>query len=88
MKNRKENNMEWIKCSERMPEEHKYESDNLQGHHEWTESERVLVWDSMYGARVEWTRNGVWVSERRGAYRGQVCHGIVAWMPIPEFKED
>ena len=24
-----------------MPEEHKYESDNLQGHHEWTESERV-----------------------------------------------
>jgi len=76
--------MNWIDCRERMPEEHKCESDNLQGHHEWTESERVLAWDSLYGARVEWTRNGVWVSERQGGYQGQVIHGIVAWMPIPE----
>ena len=45
--------MEWIKCSEQMPEEHKYESDNLQGHHEWTESDRVLAWDSMYGPAMD-----------------------------------
>ena len=80
--------MEWIKCNEQMPEEHKYESDNLQGHHEWTESERVLVWDSMYGPDVDWTRNGKWRSEQLGGYQPQVVHGIVAWMPIPEFKED
>lgn len=80
--------MEWIKCSERMPEEHKYESDNMQGHHEWTESERVLVWDSMYGAMIDYTRNGEWRSEKRGGYQPQVVHGIVAWMPIPEFNEE
>lgn len=76
--------MKWIKCNEQMPEEHKYESDNLQGHHEWTGSDRVLAWDSMYGPCVDWTRNGKWVSEQRGGYQGQVIHGIVAWMPIPE----
>ena len=70
-----------------MPEEHKYESDNLQGHHEWTESERVLVWDSMYGPGVDWTRNGKWGYEQIGGYRGQVCHNIIAWMPIPEIDE-
>ena len=80
--------MEWIKCREHMPEERKYESDNMQGHHEWTESEPVLAWDSMYGPRVDATKNGKWMSEQRGGYTGQLCHGIIAWMPIPEFKED
>ena len=80
--------MKWIKCIEQMPEEHKYESDNMQGHHEWTESEKVLAWDSLYGPRVDWTRNGKWASESAGGYQGQVCHGIIAWMPIPEFNED
>ena len=80
--------MKWIKCIEQMPEEHKYESDNMQGHHEWTESEKVLAWDSLYGPRVDWTRNGKWASESAGGYQGQVCHGIIAWMPIPEFNEE
>ena len=80
--------MKWIKCNEQMPEEHKYESYTLQGHHEWTESDRVLVWDSIYGAQLDSTRNGKWMSEQRGGYQGQVIHGIVAWMPIPEFNED
>ena len=51
---------------------------------DWTESDRVLVWDSMYGPHVDSTKNGKWLSEIRGGYTGQVCHGIIAWMPIPE----
>ena len=53
--------MKWIRCEEQMPEEHKYESDNMQGHHEWTESGRVLVWDSLYGPGIDSTRNGKWI---------------------------
>ena len=71
----------------RMPAEKKEESDTLQGHHEWTASEPVLAWDSMYGPRIDFTRNGKWVSEAKGGYTGQVCHGIVAWMPIPQYKQ-
>lgn len=70
-----------------MPPETKQESDTLQGHREWTESEPVLAWDSMYGCRVDWTRNGKWMSEQRGGYAGQICHGIIAWRPIPGYKE-
>ena len=73
----------WIEINKEMPPEKKYESDDMQGHHEWTESERVLVWDSMYGPFVDSTRNGKWMSEKRGGYQGQVVHGIIAWMPIP-----
>lgn len=80
--------MKWIKCQEQMPEERKYESDNLQGHYEWTESDRVLVWDSLYGAYIDSTRNGKWRSEQRGGYQPQVVHGIIAWMPIPKFEEE
>lgn len=70
-----------------MPPETKQESDTLQGHREWTESEPVLAWDSLYGCRVDWTRNGKWMSEQTGGYTGQVCHGIIAWRPIPKYKE-
>lgn len=70
-----------------MPPETKQESDTLQGHREWTESEPVLAWDSTYGCRVDWTRNGKWMSEQTGGYTGQVCHGIIAWRPIPKYKE-
>ena len=70
-----------------MPPETKQESDTLQGHREWTESEPVLAWDSLYGCRVDWTRNGKWMSEQAGGYTGQVCHGIIAWRPIPKYKE-
>lgn len=70
-----------------MPPETKYEEDTMQGHKEWTESEPVLAWDSMYGPRVDVTKNGKWMSEQRGGYTGQICHGIIAWRPIPEYKE-
>jgi hypothetical protein len=80
--------MKWIACQEQMPEEHKYEEDTKQGHYEWTESDRVLVWDSLYGPGIDSTRNGKWRSEQRGGYQPQVIHGIVAWMPIPEFEEE
>lgn len=70
-----------------MPPETKQESDTLQGHREWTESKPVLAWDSMYGCRIDWTRNGKWMSEQTGGYTGQVCHRIIAWRPIPEYKE-
>ena len=77
---------EWIDDGS-MPPETKQESDTLQGHKEWTESEPVLAWDSIYRCRVDWTRNGKWVSEQTGGYTGQVCHGIIAWRPIPKYNE-
>ena len=76
----------WIDCHKQMPPETKYESDSIQGHHEWTESKQVLAWDSMYGPRIDATRNGKWRSEQKGGYQGQVCHSIIAWMPIPEYN--
>lgn len=79
---------EWVDCLKRMPEETKQTSDTLQGHREWTESDQVLVWDSLYGPHIDSTKNGQWRSEQRGGYMGQVVHGIVAWRPIPEFNEE
>ena len=78
----------WIDCRKQMPKETKQWSDTLQGHREWTESDLVLAWDSMYGCRVDATKNGKWMSEQRGGYTGQVVHGIIAWRPIPEFNEE
>ena len=78
----------WIDCTKQMPPETKQTSDTIQGHREWTESDRVLVWDSMYGCGVDATKNGKWMSEQRGGYTGQVVHGIIAWRPIPEFSEE
>lgn len=78
----------WIDCTKQMPPEKKQTSDTLQGHREWTESDLVLAWDSMYGCRVDVTKNGKWMSEQRSGYTGQVVHGIIAWRPIPEFSEE
>jgi hypothetical protein len=78
----------WIDCAKQMPPEQKQYSDTLQGHREWTESDLVLAWDSLYGCRVDATKNGKWMSEQRGGYTGQVVHGIIAWRPIPEFNEE
>lgn len=78
----------WIDCAKQMPKETKQWSDTMQGHKEWTESDRVLVWDSIYGCGVDATKNGKWMSEQRGGYTGQVVHGIIAWRPIPEFNEE
>ncbi len=78
----------WIDCGKQMPKETKQWSDTLQGHREWTESDLVLAWDSVYGCRVDATKNGKWMSEQRVGYTGQVVHGIIAWRPIPEFNEE
>ena len=78
----------WIDCTKQMPPETKQTSDTLQGHREWTESDRVLAWDSIYGCRVDSTKNGKWMLEQRGACTGQLVHGIIAWRPIPEFSEE
>lgn len=78
----------WIDCTKQMPQETKQTSDTLQGHREWAESDRVLVWDSMYGCSVDATKNGKWMSEQRGGCTGQIVHGIIAWRPIPEFSEE
>ena len=78
----------WIDCGKQMPKETKQWSDTLQGHREWTESDLVLAWDSMYGCRVDATKNGKWMSEQRGGFTGQILHGIIAWRPIPEFNEE
>ena len=78
----------WIDCYKQMPKETKQCSDTLQGHKEWTESNLVLAWDSMYGCRIDCTKNGKWMSEQRGGYTGQIVHGIIAWRPIPEFSEE
>ena len=78
----------WIDCLKQMPPETKQTSDTRQGHREWTESDMVLVWDSMYGCGIDSTRNGKWRGEQRGGYTGQVVHGIIAWRPIPEFNEE
>ena len=78
----------WIDCYKQMPKETKQCSDTLQGHREWTESNLVLAWDSMYGCRIDCTKNGKWMSEQRCGYTGQIVHGIIAWRPIPEFSEE
>ena len=78
----------WIDCGKQMPKETKQWSDTLQGHREWTESDLVLAWDSVYGCRVDATKNGKWMSEQRVGYTGQIVHGIIAWRPIPEFNEE
>ena len=78
----------WIDCLKQMPKETKQWSDTLQGHREWTESDLVLAWDSLYGCRVDATKNGKWMSEQGGGYTGQVVHGIIAWRRIPEFNEE
>ncbi len=78
----------WIDCAKQMPQETKQTSDTLQGYREWTESDVVLVWDSIYGCGIDFTRNGKWRRKQRGGYTGQIIHGIIAWRPIPEFSEE
>lgn len=74
----------WTKVSEAMPKETKYESDNLQGHHEWTESDRVLVITNHEESFVDSTKNGKFNHDGLKDCDG-FPHWIVAWMPIPPF---
>ena len=81
-------NNSWIDCRKQMPPETTYTSDTLQGRKGWTKSDPVLAWDSMYGCRVDATKNGKWMSEQGNGYTGQVVHGIIAWRTIPKFDEE
>lgn len=75
----------WTKVSEAMPKETKYESDNLQGHHEWTESDRVLVITDHEESFVDSTKNGKFNHDGLKDCDG-FPHWIIAWMPIPPFN--
>lgn len=81
--------MEWIKCTDKMPEETKYWSDTLQGHREWTESKMVLCYSSDHCYFTDWTRNGEWMSLKRNP---KTVDGwpisIIAWCPITEYTEE
>ena len=77
----------WISVKERLPEERKEYSDTLQGHREWTESDRVFVADDFGDVRVDALRNGKF---RTDGYKD--CdgfpHWIEYWMPIPELPKE
>lgn len=75
----------WTKVTEAMPKETKYESNNLQGHHEWTESDRVLVITDHEESFVDSTKNGKFNHDGLKDCDG-FPHWIVAWMPIPPFN--
>lgn len=73
----------WISVKDRLPEERKYESDTLQGHHEWTESDRVFVLDDRGVAMVDSLRNGkFWLDGHKDC--DGFPHYIEYWMPIPK----
>lgn len=75
----------WISCSKQMPEEH---DEQLLSGGTVKRSKRVLAYDSMYGARIDYTVNGEWHSEKDGGICGQIVHGIMGWMEIPEYDAD
>lgn len=70
-----------------MPEETKQESITLQGNREWTESEKVLVCTANDKYFVDWTRNGMWASNRAKNIDG-FSEEVIAWMPIPKYTEE
>ena len=81
--------MEWIKVTDKMPEEKEYfvsGNNYLDGKdRKWTESERVLCVDDYGTYLITATRNGEFISEKHRDCDG-FTHFVVAWMPIPEFK--
>ena len=82
-------NMEWIKVTDRMPEEEEYfvsGNNYIDGKdRRWTESKQVLCVRQSGDYIVDCTRDGKFMSEK---YKN--CYGypnyIVAWMSRPEFK--
>ena len=82
-----EKDLGWISVKDRLPEERKYESDNLQGHHEWTESDRVFVLDDRGVAMVDSLRNGkFWLDGKKDC--DGFPHYIEYWMPIPKLPKE
>lgn len=82
----------WISCRKKMPEEHEVEMCTTIQHPERRtrmESDLVFAYDSFYGPCVDATINGKWRSEQHSSgITGNVCHGIIAWMPIPKINEE
>ena len=82
-----EKELGWISVKDRLPEERKYESDTLQGHHEWMESDRVFVLDDRGVAMVDSLRNGkFWLDGKKDC--DGFPHYIEYWMPIPKLPKE
>lgn len=82
--------MEWIKCSDRMPEEHDSFFSKLKKTERWfasmwkKESDDVLIVKEFTdGTRMVThgrTIDGQWESERRQGFEHKITH----WMPFPD----
>ena len=83
--------MEWIKVTDRMPEEKEYfvgGNNYIDGKdRKWSESKQVLCVNDMGQYVVSSTKNGKFMAERYKDCDG-FTHSIVAWIPIPEFNMD
>lgn len=72
--------LNYIMCSDRLPEEYvpKYEKGAKRSN--W-----VIVWDTFYGPSIDRLWDGEWQSDRntKGCIGPDVCHVKICWAEIP-----